>query len=51
MRNAIYRLRRVVSGVIKIEISETVDELKELLKSTENHSYQRKNTGIVLAEK
>ena len=29
------KLRTVVSGVIKIEIYETVDELRELLQSTE----------------
>lgn len=31
-----------MSGVIRIEISETVDELKELLKSTENHQVKER---------
>jgi transposase len=31
-----------MSGVIKIEISETVDQLKELLKSTENHEVKER---------
>lgn len=38
-----------MSGVTKIEIFETVDELKELLKATENQEVKEKQVKTTLA--